>query len=216
MTPLASTATTGPAHLGQQPSDQPSAVPRVVLGVVGALLAVNAVVLAPLLFFDTQDYSEVAGTTVHLAHYVVWTACLVALSQLFPLLGGLRGRDGRGVPATVLRTAAVGAALAACAQFVTAFVNAFLADVAPHLLDTAPDAVLLVPLIVVTAVAGLAVAAFGIVGGTRRALSAPAAVLIVVSGVALPVLGPLSNALLGLGLVLVAWRGRWAGSGVRA
>ena len=204
-----SASLTSPTQL-DLPTDRQSAAPRLAFGVVGAALTVNGLVLAPQLFFNSRDYSEIAASPTHLAHYVVWAACLVALSQLYPALAGLRGRDGRGIPGVVLRVAAVGAALAACAQFVAAFVNPFLADHDPALLDTAPDPILLVPLLVTTGLAGLATAAVGVVGGVRRALPVPAAVLIVLGGLVIPVLGPMANALLGVGLVLIAWRGCWS------
>lgn len=203
---------TTPTDVDQASMPLPSSVPRVTLGVVGVALAANAVALGAPLFLDARDYSQVADSGLHLAHYVVWTACLVALSQLYPALGGLRGRDGRALPVAVLRLAGAGAALAACATFVQTFVNPYLAAHDPALLDSAPDAILLVPLLATSAAAMVGTAAFGIAGGLRRVIPMPAAVLLVLGGLVIPVLGPVSNLFVGAGLV---WVAAGAGSRVR-
>lgn len=187
-------------------------VPRVALGVVGLTL-VGTALLGSLIFFDSSDYSEVAGGTVHLVHYALWTACLVALSQLFPTLGGMRGRDGRSVSPVVLRIAAVGAAVAACPTFVFTFVNPYLAEHAPVLLDNPPDGlVLMLPLLGGQAATMVGTATFAVAAALRRVVPVPAAVVLTLGALALPAIGPMSNLLVGAGLVWVAARG---GSGSR-
>jgi hypothetical protein len=174
------------------------------LGAIGAALMGNGLLLGTQLFFDSRDYSQVATGGLHLAHYVVWTACLVALSQLYPRLGALRGRTGSVLPGTVLVLAGVGAALDACARFVSAFVTPYLAERQPGLVDSAPDAILLVPLLACGVVAMVGTAALGVSAWRRRVFPRPAAALLVVGGVAIPVLGPISNVLLGMALVWVS------------
>ena len=176
----------------------------VALAVTGTVLAANGLLLGSRLFLDARDYSEVAGTPLHLAHYVLWTACLVALSQLYPRLGVLRGAGGAAIPTWTLALAGAGAALDACARFVSAFVTPYLADRSPALVDTTPDAVLLVPLLATGVVAMAGTAALGVVAWRRRVVSPAQAVLLVLGGVAIPLLGPVSNVLLGGAL---AWIG---------
>jgi hypothetical protein len=179
----------------------------VAVAVAGAALALNGAVLGSRLFFDSRDYSEVVSTRLHLVHYVVWTACLVALSQLYPRIAALRGPTGSGIARGILTLAAVGAALDACSRFTLAFVNPYLAAHQPALLDTAPDAVLLVPLLGTGVVAMVGVAAMGVVGWRRMVLPRPLAVLLIVGAVAIPAIGPMANVPLGVAL---AWLGvRW-------
>jgi hypothetical protein len=178
------------------------------LTVVGATLAGNGLLLGTQLFLDSRDYSQVATGGLHLAHYVVWTACLVALSQLYPRLGALRGATGSRLPEAVLVLAGVGAALDGCTRFVSAFVTPYLADRQPGLVDSAPDPILLVPLLASGVVAMVGTAALGVSGWRRDIFPRPAAAMLVVGGVAIPVLGPVSTVLLGASLV-------WVGTAVR-
>ncbi len=191
-----------------------AAVPTQLTGVTaglmltGAVLAANGALLGSQLLTDPRDYSEVAGGTLHLAHYVLWVLCLVTLTQLYPRLGGLPGSTGRAIPAWVLALAGAGAALDACARFVSAFVTPYLAAREPGLVDSPPEAVLLVPLLATGVLAMAATATLAVVGMRRRVFPRPAAVLLLLGGVAIPLLGPVSNVLLGLALV-------WIGSAAR-
>ncbi|AEG44457.1 hypothetical protein [Isoptericola variabilis] len=176
----------------------------VALAGAGGLLAVNGLTLGPRMMFDPRPYSEIAGTGAHLVHYVVWTVALVALSQIYPRLADVRGTAGRTLPAPVLVLAGAAAALDACARFVLAFVNPFLVTHAPELLDTPPDAVLLVPTLGAGVLAMVATVAFGVAAWRRRVFPRAAVVLLVVGAVAIPAVGPLSNVLVGSGLVWAA------------
>jgi hypothetical protein len=178
------------------------------LVLTGAVLAANGALLGSQLLTDARDYSQVAGGNLHLAHYVLWVLCLVALTQLYPMLGGLRGRTGRSVPTPVLALAGAGAALDACARFVSAFVTPYLAERSPALVDSPPDAILLVPLLGTGVLAMAATATLAVVGLRRRVFPRGAAVLLLLGAVAIPVLGPVSNVLLGMALV-------WIGSAAR-
>jgi hypothetical protein len=171
------------------------------LAVVGGALAANGLLLGSQLFLDARAYSEAAGSWVHLAHYVVWTGCLVALSQLYPRL--------RGLPGPVLALAGVGVALDACARFVSAFVTPYLADHQPALVDDAPDPILLVPLLATGIVAMAGTVALAVAAWRRRLAPRAALVLMLLGGLAIPAIGPLSNVLLGAGLV-------WWGLALRA
>ena len=179
-----------------------TAVP-VALAVTGGVLALNGLLLGTQLFLDARDYSEVATSGTHLAHYLLWTLCLVALCQLYPRLGVLRGNGGAVLPGPVLLLAGAGAALDACARFVSAFVTPYLAERQPSLVDTAPDEVLLVPLLATGVVAMAGTALLGVSGWRRRVFPRPAAALLVMGGVAIPALGPVSNVLLGAALVWI-------------
>jgi hypothetical protein len=173
------------------------------LTATGAVLTALGVTLGPFMMFDARPYSELSGTATHLLHYAIWTGCLIALSQLFPRLAGLRVEGGRGISTVAATIAGVGAALDACARFCLAFVNPLLAEHAPALLDTPPDAVLLVPTIGAGVVAMVGVIWLGASGWRARVFPRPAVVLLIVGAVAIPVIGPLSNALVGAALVWI-------------
>lgn len=195
------------------PNPAPSATDpgtRVGLGllVTGAVFAGNGVILGSQLFFDSRAYSEVAVGTGHLAHYLLWTLCLVALTQLYPRMGHLRSPIGRSLPAPLLAAAGAGAALDACARFVSAFVTPYLAEHDAQLVDVAPDPVLLVPLLATGVVAMVATGTLAVVGLRRRVFPGPAAVLLLLGAIAIPVLGPVSNVLLGAALVWIGWASR--------
>jgi len=176
--------------------------------VVGALFAGNGALLGSQLLGDSRDYSVTAAGTVHLVHYGLWVVCLVALSQIYPRLDVLRGRTGRVLPTPVLALAGAGAVLDACARFVSAFVAPYLAERQPQLMDSPPDAILLVPMFATSVVAMVATAALAVVGLRRRVFPRGAAALLFLGAVAIPVLGPVSNVLLGVALV-------WIGSAAR-
>lgn len=182
----------------------------VALGLVitGAVLAANGTALGSPLLLDSRSYSEVAAGGLHLAHYTVWFLCLVALTQLYPRMESLPGRSGRGLPALVTMLAGVGAALDASARFVSAFVSPYLAARQPFLMDNPPDAILLVPLLATGVLAMAFTATLAVVGLRRGVFPVPAGVLMLLGAVAIPVLGPVSNLLLGAGLV-------WIGSAAR-
>jgi hypothetical protein len=176
---------------------------RRALLVVGCLLVV-AGVLGALQLVDPRPYSEASGEPAHLVHNVVWAACLIALSQLWPRLATWRSVDGRAIPAGILTLAAVGAALDACARFVSAFVNPYLAAHEPALLDTPPDAILLVPMLACGVVSMVGMVAVAVVGLRRRVLPRGAAVLLAVGALAVPVIGPISTVPVGAALVWIA------------
>lgn len=178
------------------------------LTLTGAALFALGVGLGPLMMFDSRPYSELSATPQHFVHYVVWMACLVALSQIYPRLAGLTGPHGRSVSMAAATAAGVGAALDACARFLLAFVNPYLSAHEPALLDTAPDAILLVPTLGVGVTAMVGVIWLGVSGWRAQVFPRPAVVLLVVGSLAIPALGPLSNVLLGAALV-------WCGIAVR-
>lgn len=173
------------------------------LTVTGGVLLALGVTLGPMMMLDSRPYSELSGTAAHLTHYAVWTACLVALSQLLPRLGGMRVGRTRAVSSVAATVAGVGAALDACARFGLAFFNPMLARHEPHLLDTPPDAVLLVPSIAAGVVAMVGLVWVGVSGWRAGVFPRPAVVLLVVGAVAIPAIGPLSNGLVGAALVWI-------------
>lgn len=175
-------------------------LPAIPLAIVGGLLLVNAVPFGTSMFTDTgTPYSVSSQTSLHLAHYVVWTACLVALGQLYPRI---RGVGWAGI------LAAVGVCLDACARFAEAFFVPYLGREAPALLDSPPDAGLLVPLLGSGVVAMIGTATLAVVAWRRRVFPRPAAALLLVGAVIVPVLGPVSNVFIGTALL-------WAGVAAR-
>jgi hypothetical protein len=176
------------------------------LAVTGGVLLALGVSLGPIMLLDPRPYSELAGTGAHLVHYAVWTVCLVALSQLFPRLGGVRGAGARSsspVSPVAATVAGAGVALDACARFSLAFFTPMLARHEPALLDTPPDAVLLVPSLAVGVLAMVGVVWLGVSGGRAGVFPRPAVVLLVIGAVAIPALGPVSNVLVGAALTWI-------------
>lgn len=173
------------------------------LAVTGGVLLTLGVTLGPIMMLDTRPYSELSATTAHLVHYAVWTGCLVALSQLLPRLGGLRADRGRAVSSVAASVAGAGVALDACARFGLAFFNPILATEDPHLLDTPPDAILLVPSISAGVVAMVGLVWLGVSGWRAGVFPRPAVALLVVGALAIPAIGPFSNGLVGAALVWI-------------
>lgn len=171
---------------------------------IGAVLAVAGAALGSQMFFDARPYSAIATSATHPIFYVMWTACLIALSQVYPRLASLRGGSGLTIGPVIATAAGVGAALDACARFVEAMVVPYLGRHAPELLDTPPDTALLVPLLATGVVAMLTTGTLAVVGLRRRVLPVGPAVMLVVGAVALPAIGPLSTVLIGAAL---AWLG---------
>lgn len=110
------------------PTSPARQLPAVPLAVVGGVLLVNAVPFGTRMFTDTGTPCSVSSqTSLHLAHDVGWTACLVALGQLD---SRIRGVGWAGI------LAAVGVCLDACARFAEAFFVPYLGRGAPALLDS--------------------------------------------------------------------------------
>lgn len=181
------------------------------LVLTGAVFVGNGVLLGSQLLADSRDYSQIATGTAHLLHYGLWVVCLVALSQLYPRMDVLRGRTGNRLPAPVLLLAGAGAVLDACTRFVSAFVAPYLAERQPQLMDSPPDAILLVPMYATSIIALVATATLAVVGLRRAVFPRGAAVLLFLGAVAIPVLGPVSNVLLGSALVWIGYTARRRG-----
>ncbi len=173
------------------------------LSTTGAVLLALGVTLGPLMMFDSRPYSQLAGTAPHAIHYAIWTAALVALSQLLPRLGGMQAANRRRISPVAATVAGVGAGLDACARFSLAFFNPMLASHEPRLLDTPPDAILLVPTIAAGVVAMIGIVWLGVSGWRARVFPSPAVALLVVGAVAIPAIGPLSNVLVGVALLWI-------------
>lgn len=206
MITLSSDGTTAGNPAAARPDSPPDSAPNSApnlraLTLTGAGLLALGVGLGPYMMFDSRPYSELSATPQHLVHYAVWAACLVALSQIYPRLAGLTGPHGRSVSVAAATAAGVGAALDACARFMLAFVNPFLAAHEPALLDSAPDAILLVPTLGVGVAAMVGVIWLGVSGWRAQVFPRPAVVLLVVGSLAIPVMGPLSNAFVGAALM---------------
>ena len=200
------TIASAPTALTTRPGPVPTG-----LALTGAVFVGNGILLGSQLLADSRDYSQIASGTAHLLHYGLWVVCLVALSQLYPRMDALRGRTGKHLPAPVLLLAGAGAVLDACTRFVSAFVAPYLAERQPQLMDTPPDAILLVPMYVTSVVALVATATLAVVGLRRAVFPRGAAVLLFLGAVAIPVLGPVSNVLLGSALVWIGYAARRRG-----
>lgn len=181
------------------------------LGVVGAVLVVNAAVLGPMIMFDSRPFSEIGGLPQHRVFNVVLLLCVGALAVLLPRLAQVPGRTGRAVPATVALAAGFGAYLDGGTRFVEAFVVPFLADKAPALLDETLGGVLMYAMVTAWILWSLALIALGVTAYRARVFPRAAAVLLVLGALVIPAIGPIAGVLVGGAFVWSALSARRAG-----
>jgi hypothetical protein len=175
-----------------------------ILTAIGAVMALNSLLFGTQLIFDPSPFSEVARTGTHLAYQVTLLAGLVALAQTLPRLTRVVGRHGSGFPAAVLLFAGVGVTLDACTRFAEAFMVPFIGRNAPELLDQSPGGALMTVMVSAWMASMLGLVAVALVAYRRRIFPRPAAVVLAVGALVVPVVGPLSGILVGTGL---AWGG---------
>lgn len=176
------------------------------LTAIGAVMAANSLLLGTRLMFGFAGvpFSEVALTGTHVAYNVVLVALLVAFAQVVPRLGQVTGPQGRGFPNPVLLVVCIGVMLDAATRFGEAFMVPFLGRHAPELLDSTPDRVLMSAMVACWIAYLVGLVTLGVVAFRRRIFPRPAAVLLVVGGLSVPAVGPLSGSLIGVAL---AWGG---------
>ena len=174
---------------------------------LGAVMAANSLVLGSQLMVDSRPFSTVASTPVHLAYYCTLLVLLGVLAQVLPHLGSVAGSTGQRFPSSILALAGVGVFLDAGTRFAEAFVVPFIAARAPELLDTSPSSVLMGAMVTAWVVYLVGLVSLGIAAYRRRIFPRPAAVLLIVGGLSVPVVGPLSGLLIGPAL---AWGGNSA------
>lgn len=175
-----------------------------VLTTIGVVLALNSLLLGTQLMFDPSPFSEVARTGTHLAYQATLLAALVALVQTLPRLHRVSGRSGQGFPSAVLLLAGVGVTLDACTRFAEAFMVPFIGRNAPELLDQSPGGALMTVMVSSWVASMIGLVAVAVTAYRRRIFPRPAAAVLAVGALVVPVIGPLSGMLVGTGL---AWGG---------
>jgi hypothetical protein len=188
-------------------STEPEATRRPValtLLAAGAVMAMNSALFGSRLMLDSRPFPEVAATDSQVVYHAVLLAVLVALIQTLPHLGALSGRDGRTFPRVLLVLVGIGMTLDAGTRVVEGFMVPSLADDAPHLLEAAPAPLLLTLMVSGWVVYALGLFALGAVAFARRIFPRPAAALVAVGALVIPVVGPFSGLVIGTGL---AWAG---------
>ena len=181
--------------------------PRTTLAVligIGVAMASNSALFGTQLMFDPRPFSEVASTPQHVTYYVVLLVLLAAFAQVLPRLCAVTGGTGRSFPDGVLVLLGVGVFFDAATRFGEAFMVPFLAAHAPELLDDTPSTVLMSAMVTSWVLYLIGLVTLGVVAYRRRIFPRPAAVLLMVGAVTVPVIGPLSGMLIGTAL---AWGG---------
>lgn len=175
-----------------------------VLTTIGVVMTLNSLLFGTRLMFDPSPFSEVARTGTHLAYQVTLLAALVALAQTLPRMRRVSGRSRDGFPPAVLLFAGVGVTLDACTRFGEAFLVPFIGRNAPELLDHSPGGALMAVMVSCWVASMIGLVAVAVTAYRRRIFPRPAAAVLAVGALVVPVIGPLSGILVGTGL---AWSG---------
>ena len=183
---------------------EPTRPVTLTLVAAGAVMAANSALFGSRLMLDSRPFPEVAATDTQVVYHAVLLAVLVALIQALPHLSRLTGRDGRTFPRVLLVLVGIGMTLDAGTRVIEGFMVPSLAVDAPHLLDAAPAPLLLTLMVSGWVVYALSLFALGAVAFARRIFPRPAAALVAVGALVIPVIGPFSGLVIGTGL---AWAG---------
>ena len=176
------------------------------LAAVGTILLVNGAWYAPIMFSGdpSAKLSEYGDELPFRLYYYVYLAAMAALVLLLPRLDHLRGSTGRTLPRWIVPLLLVTTVLQAGTVYAQAFIVPFLAEVAPVALDHAEIELFAISMMAIWSAFSLALVALAVAGLMRRVVPAPAAVMIGVGALAVPILGPAGSLLIGGGLVVWA------------
>lgn len=169
---------------------------------VGALLAVNGLVLGPMWLVVPGQFSATVASPAYVISQQVSWALLTVLIVLVPVLAKT-GR--RSLPAWIIPLAQIALAAQAALHFTQGFVLPWLAGVAPEVLDITDGGSLQLTMTVVQ-IAFLVVNVAFAVTLWWAGHSKTGAVLMMLGALAVPAVGPIGAGVLGLGLALVALR----------
>lgn len=176
------------------------------LAAVGSVLLANGAWYSPIMFSadPSSRLSEYGGELPFRLYYYVYLASLAAFVLILPRLGHLRGSTQRTLPGWVVPLLLVTTVLQAGTVYAQAFIVPFLAEVAPVALDHAEIELFAISMMVIWSAFSLALVALATTGAIRRIVPVPAAVLISVGALAVPILGPAGSILIGGGLLFWA------------
>jgi hypothetical protein len=178
---------------------------------VGVLMLVNGLAIgAPWMISEFTSATEVTfldtvGDWRYSAFNYLYLIAVIIFIAAAPTLRSWVGADGRSLPAWIVPVMAVAAALQACTLFTQAVVSPFLLDVAPVALTTENGGAFEIIMSGIWIAWIAALTTLAVVGWRRRVVSVPAALVIIIGALVIPVFGPIGSILVGGGLAWTAW-----------
>ncbi|WP_166878347.1 MULTISPECIES: hypothetical protein [unclassified Salinibacterium] len=153
-------------------------------------------------FLDTvSDWRYAAFNTLYLIAAIGFVAAA-------PTLTSWVGRDGRSLPGWLVPVMSVAAALQACTLYTQAVVSPFLLEVAPIALTTEDGGAFAISMSAIWIVWIAALTTLAVIGWQRKVMPAPAAVVMIVGALVIPIFGPIGSILVGGALAWTAWSRR--------
>jgi hypothetical protein len=153
-------------------------------------------------FLDSvADWRYVAFNYLYLAGVIVFVAAA-------PTLTTWVGRDGRTLPNWLVPMMAAAAALQACTLFAQAVISPFLLEIAPIALTTEDGGMFAIMMSAIWVVWIAALTTLAILGWRRKVMPVPAALLMIVGSLVIPIFGAIGSILVGAALAWTAWSRR--------
>lgn len=153
-------------------------------------------------FLDSVgDWRYAAFNYLYLAAVIVFVAAA-------PTLTSWVGRDGRKLPGWLVPVMSAAAALQACTLFAQAVISPFLLEIAPIALTTEDGGAFAIIMSGIWIVWIAALTTLAVVGWRRKVIPVPAAVLMIVGSLIIPIFGPIGSVLVGAALAWTGWARR--------
>jgi MFS family permease len=181
---------------------------------VGALMLANGVVIgAPWIISEWTSATEVTfldtvGDWRYAAFNYLYLVAVIVFVAAAPTLTSWVGRDGRRLPGWLVPVMAVAAALQACTLFTQAVVSPFLLEIAPIALTTEDGGAFAISMAAIWIVWIAALSTLAIVGWRRKVVPLPAALVMIVGALVIPIFGPIGSILVGAALAWTGWSRR--------
>lgn len=181
---------------------------------VGVLMLANGLVIgAPWLISEWTSATEVTfldsvADWRYVAFNYLYLAALIVFIAAAPTLATWVGRDGRSLPSWLVPAMAAAAALQACTLFTQAVVSPFLLEIAPIALTTEDGGAFAIIMSAIWIVWIAALITFGVIGWRRKVVPVPAALLLIVGSLVIPIFGAIGSILVGAALAWTGWSSR--------
>jgi MFS family permease len=181
---------------------------------VGVLMFANGLLIgAPWLISEWTSATEVTfldsvADWRYVAFNYLYLAALIAFITAAPTLTSWVGRDGRTLPNWLVPVMAAAAALQACTLYTQAVVSPFLLEIAPIALTTEDGGAFAISMSAIWVVWIAALTTLAIIGWRRKVMPMPAALLMIVGSLVIPIFGAIGSILVGAALAWTAWSHR--------
>jgi hypothetical protein len=177
------------------------------------MLANGVVIGAPWIISEWTSATEVTfldsvGDWRYAAFNYLYLAAVIVFVAAAPTLTSWVGRDGRHLPGWLVPVMAAAAALQACTLFSQAVVSPFLLQVAPVALTTEDGGAFAIIMAGIWIVWIAALSTLAIVGWRRKVVPVPAALVMIVGALVIPIFGPIGSILVGGALAWTGWSRR--------